>query len=335
MHLSPPERYAVIDVGTHSVLMLVCDVSPYVQGCQVVLDIKEITRLGQGLVEANELRTDAMERTCAVIEGYVTLAQHLGVQQVLAVGTSALRQAVNACDFLRCVRDCCNLHVEMLSGEAEARCSYLAIRDNPDLSSKDISQLMVVDVGGGSTEIVSGGQNIMSSVSVNAGAVYLTESFLGHDPPTGEELGELAVFLQHTWENQAVFAKPTCGSTALVGLGGTIVNLASVKLGLSRFDSERLQGSVLGRAEIAAQIDVFCSATLGTRKQLRGLEEERADVIIAGASILHSFLCYVGASEIQVSTHGLRYGVMYQRFCARTSDPCGLVHEAASPVHES
>ena len=315
MHVSFSERYAVIDVGTHSVLMLVCDVGATTGACEVVLDSKKITRLGQGLADKKELQAEAMERTCVAIREYVRESKLLGVQKLLAVGTSALREAANASHFLRRVRDCCNIEIETLSGETEARCSYLAIRDTPDFWRDDVSGLMVVDIGGGSTEVAFGAQDIISVLSVNAGSVYLTESFLKHDPPTLEELEALDDFLQDAWQSKRILSNVDHSSTALVGVGGTIVNLASVKLRLNRFDAERLHGAVIDRVEIMRQIERFCAVTLAARKELRGLEKQRAESIIAGAMILQSFLGHVGASQIRANTHGLRYGVMYHRFC--------------------
>ena len=311
-------RNLVIDVGTNSVHMLVCDVGTNGQKHEVVLDDRKITRLGHGLALTNELQEEAMVRTCATIQGFAVQAQRLGVERVVAVGTSALREARNAAEFVSRVENQCDIEIEIISGKTEARCAFLSIRSDEYFRHLEGSHIMVIDIGGGSTEIIVGRRKIDNFVSVNLGAVYLTEAFLASDPPTVDELEVLYSSLEDTWSTQPVAIGKFHSPLVLTGIGGTIVNLVSMKLGLNQFDPRLLHGEMLHITEIESQIHRLCSVPLEERKQIPGLEAKRADIITAGAAILRSILKHFGASKIRVSTYGLRYGIMYDRFVSKT-----------------
>ena len=311
-------RNLVIDVGTNSVHMLVFDVGTNGGEPKIVLDDRRITRLGHGLALTNELQEEAMARTCATLRDFAVRAGQFGVDQVVAVGTSALREARNAVEFVKRIEDECDIKIEIISGETEARCAFLSIRSDPHFSHLNGDRIIVIDIGGGSTEIIVGRHDIDNFVSVNVGAVYLTETFLSSDPPTDEELERLYSFLEEAWSNQPAAGLKLHAAPTLTGIGGTIVNLAGMKLGLNRFDPRSLHGEMLHITEIENQIHRFYSVPLEERKLIPGLEAKRADIITAGAAVLRSILKYVDASRIRVSTHGLRYGVMYDRFVSNT-----------------
>ena len=319
MQSRPHTRNLVIDVGTNSVHMLVCDIGSHGQKPKIVVDDRKITRLGHGLALANELQEEAIARTCATIGEFSLQARRLGVERKVAVGTSALREARNATEFVRRVENQCGIEIEIISGETEARCAFLSIRSDICFSYLNGDHMMVVDIGGGSTEIIVGRGEVENFVSVNLGAVYLTETFLANDPPTDEELGMLYSFLEGTWSTQPVATTKFHSAPTLTGIGGTIVNLAGMKHGLNRFSPRLLHGEVLYITEIEDQIHRLCSVPLEARKRTPGLEVKHADIIIAGAAVLRSVLKYYGASQIRVSTHGLRYGVMYDRFVSHSN----------------
>lgn len=319
MQSSLHTRNLVIDVGTNSVHMLVCDLGTNGQQPRIVVDERKITRLGHGLALTNELQEEAMARTCATIGEFTVQARRLGVERMVAVGTSALREARNSSEFVKRVEDQCDIEIEIISGETEARCAFLSIRSDEHFSHLNGDHMMVIDIGGGSTEIIVGRGEIENFVSVNLGAVYLTETFLANDPPTDKELGRLYSFLEEAWSTQSVSKARFHSLPVLTGIGGTIVNLVSMKLGLNRFNPRLVHGEMLYIAEIENQIRKLCSVPLTERKKIPGLEAKRADIITAGAAILRSVLKYYDASQIRVSTHGLRYGVMYDRFVSRSN----------------
>ncbi|MDE0502568.1 MAG: exopolyphosphatase, partial [Candidatus Poribacteria bacterium] len=238
-------RNLVIDVGTNSVHMLVCDIGANGKKPSIILDDRRITRLGHGLALTNELQEDAMARTCATLREFADQARRLGAERMVAVGTSALREARNATEFVKRVEKQCGVKIEIISGETEARCAFLSIRSDSYFNRLDGDRIMVIDIGGGSTEIIVGRREIDNYVSVNLGAVYLTETYLASDPPTAEELGELYSFLEDTWSTQPVARGKLHSAPALTGIGGTIVNLAGMKLGLNRFDPRLIHGETL------------------------------------------------------------------------------------------
>ena len=152
-------------------------------------------------------------------------------------------------------------------------------------------------------------------LSIKLGAVHLTDRFLKNDPPTDDEFQALNAFLKETLSAQVpIPTNPMLKPPVLIGIGGTLVNLASVKLGLTKHDSKKIHGEILTLQEVADQIRLFCAAPLSNRRQIPGLEAKRADVIIAGAAIVQSILNHVGVEQIYVSTRGVRHGVIYDRF---------------------
>ena len=171
MQPKQPHRNLIIDVGTNSVHMLVCDVGPNGQKPKIVLDDRRITRLGHGLTLTNELQEEAMARTSATIRGFAMQAARLGVERIIAVGTSALREARNSAEFVMRVKAECDIKIEIISGETEARCAFLSIRSDDYFRHLNGDHIMVVDIGGGSTEIIIGRRKIDNFLSVNLGAV--------------------------------------------------------------------------------------------------------------------------------------------------------------------
>jgi exopolyphosphatase/guanosine-5'-triphosphate,3'-diphosphate pyrophosphatase len=317
--------------------LLVCEIEPKTRAYKVLRDTGEITRLGQGLQATNQLQKAAMERTYATISEFVAQAHRLGANHVAAIGTSALRKAVNAADFIRRVKAGLNLDIEVISGETEARYSYLAIRADAELynqlkgEEKVVPQgqfslrLVVIDIGGGSTEFILGRGEVEAYLSLNIGAVYLTDRFLRNDPPTADELDTLKAFLDETLSAQANVLTAEAGDSipTLVGVGGTLVNLVSVKLRLTEHDARRIHGETVSLAAIENQIRLFCAVDLKARMQIPGLEPKRADVIIAGSVILQRILMHIGVERIHVSVRGVRYGAMHEMFVEEKIVPQG------------
>ena len=181
---------------------------------------------------------------------------------------------------------------------------YLTVLKNP-----------LIDIGGGSTEFVFGGKEVDTYLSLKVGAVHLTSRFLNSDPPTDDQLNGLSAFLEETLSAQvSIPANQVQKPPVLVGIGGTLVNLGAVKLGLTEHEPKRIHGETLTLQEVTDQIRLFRVSTLDDRVQIPGLEPKRADVIIAGAVILRSILTHSGVDQVYVSTRGVRYGIMYERF---------------------
>lgn len=302
-------RYASIDVGTNSAKITIADLTEH--AATLVLDQSQITRLGDGM-QPNQLylREVPMRRTLEALEQFAILAQQAKVEGIAVVGTAALRDAQNTAEFLHRVQERTGLPLEVISGEEEARLSYLAVRRDP--LWRESTSLVVIDVGGGSTEVILGEHDtILSRMSVNLGAVKITENYLRSDPPTVTQLDTANQIAQEGFAQ--VPLEHDLSNATVVGVGGTITNLTAMHLG--KFCSpEVLHGALLTTDALAEQIYHLSTLSLESRKQIQGLDPKRADIILGGAILLAQALARLETNTLAVSTRGLRWGVLYDRF---------------------
>jgi len=229
MTATAPRIAAAIDVGTNSVKIIVVDASA---DCERLLyENTLITRLGEGMqAYGMRLKEAAIRRTLDALEELVQQARAYGAEQIAAVGTAALREAQNRTEFLQRAQERLGLTIEIISGQEEARLSYLAVRRDPVW--RESPHLTVVDIGGGSTEVIVGaseGKNIAFRVSLDMGAVRLTERFLRSDPPTLAQLDGASRAIREALEHLPVTVRHR--PCTLVGVGGTIANLAAIDKG--------------------------------------------------------------------------------------------------------
>ncbi len=257
-----------------------------------------------------------MRRTLDGLASLVQAASNYRLRGIACVGTAALRDASNAGEFLRRVKETLGIEIEVITGEEEARLSFVAVRRDPNWRLLD--RIRVIDVGGGSTEIIegqSGSDGISSRYSVNIGSVKLTERFLISDPPTVSQLAAASAALD------VAFARPVSPTVQegsldppVVGVGGTLTTLAAMCIGGVK-DPLKIHGYRLTAADIDIQISKLSSLTIAERQEIPGLDPRRADIILAGAMLVSNGLASIGAATLEVSTRGLRWGVLYDRFC--------------------
>ena len=304
-----PLRFAVIDVGTNSVKLHVGERRAGGRW-RTVVDRAEVTRLGEGLAETGALQTEPLRRTADAIVGMVEESRREGAAEIAAVATAGMRQAENAAELVEAVRERCGVGIEVIPGEEEARLAYLAATSELDVGRES---LVVFDTGGGSTEFTFGrAGRVAERFSVDVGAARYTERF-GLDGVVSDDV--LAKALEAIAADLARLdgrRRPD----ALVGLGGALTNLAAVGHDLATYDSEVVQGTVLDRAEIERQIDLYRSRTAGQRREIVGLQPARAEVILAGACIVRTVLDKLQCDELTVSDRGLRHGLLVERFGA-------------------
>lgn len=296
---------AAIDIGTNTILLLVARVG---EGkLDPLFDTETIVRLGEGVQKNGFLLPEAMERGFQTLAQYLKRCQTLRTQEIFVVGTSALREAKNSGDFLRIIQEKLNLSIKIISGEEEARLSFLAVaRDFKELKEST----MVIDVGGGSTEFILGnGDKIVQWISLPLGAVRLTEQFLLSDPVREEEwkkmernIGESLVTIPHPQE-----------PFSMVAVGGTATTLASVEQGLEKFLPEKIHRFVLKKEALRNQLHLYRSKTISKRRNIPGLPPARADVILAGGAILDMAMEELRCPSTLISCHGVRYGLLYER----------------------
>lgn len=293
---------AVIDIGTNSVLMLIARRGLANSGSlEVESDRSTITRLGEGVAASGVLKPEAIARTLACLEGYKKIADQHGAS-ITAVTTEGVRLAKNPHAFLDPAEAVLGSPVKILSGAEEAELSYLSVaRETPGGGP-----LRVIDIGGASTELVVGeGEEVIAAVSHRIGAVRLTEQFVTADPPTPAMVAEihahaLAVFRAHM---------PVSPHPVLHGLAGTVTTMAGLLLGLGAYDRRRVDGSRFSADEVAALRDELAGETLARRCERATLDRGRADVIVAGLTILLAALQHCGAETLVVRDRGLRYAL--------------------------
>lgn len=297
-------KYASLDIGTNTILLLIGDIDRDIQD---ILDISSITRLGEGLKEHGYLLDTAMGRTIEVLKGYRNIAKAHSVKDIYCVGTSALREAKNSLEFLEMVKRECGISVHVISGQQEAYYTYLSVKKD---SVFKIDPLFIVDIGGGSSEIIIGDRKKMTDyVSMPIGTVKLTEMFIKHDPPLEDEINSMKSYIGTFLDKY--FAR---AGHIFIGTGGTITNLASIMLGLEVFDKGRIHGFSFSLHELRDITAKLKGIDTSEREKMRGIEKGREDIITQGAILLEEIMSHYTLSDCVVSTKGVRYGVLYEHF---------------------
>jgi exopolyphosphatase / guanosine-5'-triphosphate,3'-diphosphate pyrophosphatase len=297
-----PSRVAVVDIGTNSTRLLVADVRD--GSVSEVERRNRVTRLGRGVDLSGQLSSEAVENVCETIAEYVELYGGLGAERVEALATSAVRDASNGAAFIAELRERFALSARVLDGEEEARLTYLgATSGRPPANST-----LVIDIGGGSTELVVGNRaKVDFHTSLQAGVVRHTERHLTVDPPDSAELealaGDVRGILDHGL-TASTEAHPGKG----IAVAGTPTSLAAIDLQLEPYDPERVHGHRLALGSIQTMLSRLASMPLSERLGVTGLHPDRAPTIVAGVVILMEVMRAFGLAEIEVSEHDILYG---------------------------
>jgi exopolyphosphatase/guanosine-5'-triphosphate,3'-diphosphate pyrophosphatase len=306
------ERFAVVDVGTNSVKFHIGE-RRVDGGWQTLVDRAVVTRLGDGLRETGRLGPEPMARTVEAIAAMAEEAKRHRVGAIAAVGTAGLRIADNAEEFVGAVERRCGVVIEVISGEDEARLAYRAATTGLPVRGSSV----VFDTGGGSSQFSFGERDrVDERFSVEVGAVRFTEQFGLDGVVSDEALSETLAAIAGDLERLDGREPPE----TLIAMGGAVTNLASVRHGLAEYDPDVVQGTVLDRAEIDRQIELFRSRSAAERRTITGLQPARAEVILAGACIVRTVLDKLGSDSLTVSDRGLRYGVLAERFDRASRD---------------
>jgi len=308
-------RCAAIDVGTNTVRLLVAEADSSVT-YRVLSHDQVITRLGERLQETGLLSPGAVERTLTVLQRYAQTARDLGAQEIVAVATSAAREASNRTEFLDRVRREAGLELRVISGEEEAALTTIGVLH---ALGPDHTNMLIVDIGGGSTEFTALERGkITSHTSLPIGVVKLTEAYLKSDPPSVEERDAAAISIRERLAQLPSSLHHPPGAT-LVGTAGTPTTLAAIDLGLEKYDGARVTGHRLSRVRIDELLDYLCSLPLAARRQIVGLEPSRADVIVSGAVLAREIMVLLAFDELTVSDGGLREGLLLHHLAQRTT----------------
>jgi exopolyphosphatase/guanosine-5'-triphosphate,3'-diphosphate pyrophosphatase len=302
-----PARYAVIDAGTNSIKFHIGERD--IEGhWRTVVDRAEVTRLGEGLAQQGVIIDAAQARAAAAIAGMVDEARRHGVRAIAAVGTAGLRIASNGNEVVAAIRARAGVQIEVISGEEESRLAYLAARAGLGLNQ---GSLVVFDTGGGSSQFTFGHDAAVDErFSVDVGAVRYTERFGLDHAVSPEVLREAMAAISA--DLSRIEGRPV--PDALVAMGGAVTNITAVMHRLATYDPAVVQGSVLDRAEIDRQIELYRSLDADARRAIVGLQPKRAEVILAGACIVRTVMEKLGKQRFTVSDRGLRHGVLAERF---------------------
>jgi exopolyphosphatase/guanosine-5'-triphosphate,3'-diphosphate pyrophosphatase len=301
-------RFAAVDIGSNTMKLLIAE-SEGPGAFGRVYETSRPARLGRGIAE-RKLRESVMDSALETLGEFAALCRANRVDRIAAVGTSALRDAENRDDFLSRAH-ALGIPLEVIPGEEEARLSFLAVRRDPHWRSAE--RLLVIDIGGGSTEVIFGGRTrIESRVSLPLGAVRLTEAALHSDPPTVAEMAEAVRLAAAALEGLQAAGE----NYTVVGVGGTLTNMGRVAFGLGQADdnADRLHGARLTQFDVETQVERYAECSVEQRKRILGLDPSRADVILGGALILRQVMQRAAVESVDVSTRGLRWGLLYDRF---------------------
>jgi exopolyphosphatase/guanosine-5'-triphosphate,3'-diphosphate pyrophosphatase len=293
-------RVAVIDVGTNSARLLVADVAA---GEVTPVERRStVTRLGRGVDLSGRLSAEAIEDACAAVGEYVALYKELEAEAVEAIATSAVRDAENGGAFVAELRELFALSARVLDGEEEARLTYLgATAERPPSEPT-----LVIDIGGGSTELVVGtGAEISFHASLQAGVVRHSERHIASDPPTALELEALAKDVRGLIESAL---PPGIEAKAGIAVAGTPTSLAAVEQELVPYDPTRVHGHTLTLPSIQRMLSRLASAPLTERVAIPGMHPDRAPTIVAGVVILVEAMRAFGLDRIEASEHDILYG---------------------------
>lgn len=299
-------RVAAIDVGTNSTRLLVAEEAAP-GGFRPVERRLTITRLGQGVEERRVLAPEALRRTFATIADYAATCGELGVERIRVTGTSAVRDAHNREEFFEGVRRLTGAEPELLSGEDEARATFLGTLSDLD----EAGPVLVVDIGGGSTELVMGEAEPKHLVSLDIGCVRMHEKHLLSDPPSADELAALRADVADHLEPALEELRVPPGAR-MIGVAGTVTQLAALKIGLLVYDPDVTHHMVLSHGDVRLMAKRLGSIRYAQRRETPGLEPGRADVIVAGAEILLGVMETFDAAEVLVSEKDILDGLILQ-----------------------
>lgn len=298
-------RVAVVDIGTNSTRLLISDIAQ--DGTVTDLErVSEVTRLGQGVDDTGRLADEAMERVFAVLDRYRAAIEGHGAQARRAVLTSAVRDAANGAEFTQVICDRYGLDARTVAGEEEARLTFLgATSERP---AGDDTPLVVIDIGGGSTELVAGADGAVESfVSLQAGVVRHSERHLHSDPPEPDELQALTAEVRATLA-EAVSAQQHERIQAAIAVAGTATSCAAIELELDPYDPERVHGHQLQEGTCELLLAQLAAMTEEERREVTGLQPDRAPTIVAGVVMLLECMRAFGLDRVEVSEHDILRG---------------------------
>lgn len=293
------KRLAGVDIGTNTILMSIAEKSE--DGIvNLISDYHEIARLGEGLNQSGNINENAIKRATDILKKFRAYCENEEVSEIRAAGTSALRDASNNRAVISVLSEALGSPIKVISGDDEARLSFLG-------SSNSLSNTIVIDIGGGSTEIIRGFNGELEWLkSFQVGSVRLTEKYFSHHPPHKNEINEARDHLRDLFG-----ALITAENTNIYGIGGTFTTIAGIARNLTEFESNVLNGLELKLTDFESVLDNLLSCSIGQIIDKYHIHPGRADIITAGTLIAIESLKALSAVNCIISTNGLRTGLIY------------------------
>lgn len=297
---------STIDIGTNTILMVTAVAEPN-GAIQILSDEHAIARLGKGVDATRTILPETFDRVTSFLLHYRQIAESYNADRIIAFGTSALRDARNQREFIREMAERTGIRVEVLSGQEEAALTYRGALFGLTAVANPSSTIAVLDIGGGSTEIAFGnGVDLHNSISLDIGAVRITERCLPKFPPSVGDISNAHEFARN--ELAGAFDFPS--ETVAVGVAGTVTTIGAMYAGMEQFNAESLNGLWLPADYINYTAQHLAGLTLGETAAIPQINSGRADIILGGAIILEEFMRRYQLPKLMVSTRGVRYGMM-------------------------
>lgn len=302
-------RVAAIDCGTNSIRLLIADVvdSKLVDVVRTMI----IVRLGEGVDQTREFSEAALNRTFAAVDVYAQLLAEHKPDVVRFVATSASRDVSNRAQFFTGVKDRLGIEPTVISGDEEARLSFLGATSGfTELPDAPTSPYLVIDIGGGSTEFVVGTLAPIAAISTDVGCVRMTERHFHDDPPTAQQITDATKDIDAAIATASA-AVPLAQVNSLIGLAGSVTTIAALALELEIYDSTKIHGSRISAAKVHQITQDLLSMTRAQRAELGPMHEGRVDVIGGGALVLDRIMQVTGLTEVVVSEHDILDGIAF------------------------
>ena len=301
----PARRVAAIDCGTNSVRLLIADIFSERSLLTDITRLMKITRLGEGVDRTGRLSEAAIDRTVSALGEYAELIREHSAAPVRMVATSASRDAENAADFTRRVKEVLGIEPEVVSGDEEAALSFTGA--TRELAGGYEQPFLVADIGGGSTEFA---QSLSAHISIDVGCVRITERHLHADPPAAAEIAAATADIDGALD-AASAAIPVTEAKTFVGLAGSVTTVAGIALDLGHYDSARIHHSRISAARVHEIACRLLAQTRAERAAIPVMHPGRIDVIGAGALILDRIMTRFGFTEVLVSEHDILDGIAW------------------------
>lgn len=301
-------KIGTIDIGTNSMRLLTA-----IYKDEKIIDRKKYvntTRIGQGVDDKGYISREVIDRNIEALKEFKAICDSEGCDYIYCMGTSALRDSKNAGDFINLAKKETGIDVEVITGDRESNLGFLGVLEG--VEKEDSEEILVVDIGGGSTEFIVGNQDgVNFCKSENIGALRLTEKFLKTEIVSEQELNDTVEFINKTIENTINTIKGR-NIKKLVGIGGTITSVSAINQKLEIYSMEKVHNSKICKKEVDEILQMLKNMTLEDKKRLNGLQPKRADIITAGVVILDMIMEKLELNEIIVSEYDNLEGLMCQ-----------------------